>query len=184
MQIKSVFGLLVKNIKCIQNYFEYAQEFKVFLRTHGERFEVLRKDKYPCLYDKTKSTSFDKHYVYHTAWAARRLSALKPVDHTDISSLTYFSTLVSAFIPVSFYDYRPVDIRLGNLTCNHADITALPFKNNSIRSLSCMHVIEHIGLGRYGDVLDVDGDLKAISELIKSAFNKRRPIFCCTDWKS
>lgn len=28
-----------------------------------------------------------------------------------------------------------------------------------------MHVIEHIGLGRYGDPIDVDGDLKAISEL-------------------
>jgi Caenorhabditis protein of unknown function, DUF268. len=28
-----------------------------------------------------------------------------------------------------------------------------------------MHVIEHIGLGRYGDPLDPDGDLKAISEL-------------------
>lgn len=27
-----------------------------------------------------------------------------------------------------------------------------------------MHVIEHIGLGRYGDPLDVEGDLKAIRE--------------------
>ncbi len=35
----------------------------------------------------------------------------------------------------------------------------------SVESLSCKHVIEHIGLGRYGDVLDPGGDLKAISEL-------------------
>jgi hypothetical protein len=28
-----------------------------------------------------------------------------------------------------------------------------------------MHTIEHIGLGRYGDKLDINGDLKAISEL-------------------
>jgi SAM-dependent methyltransferase len=28
-----------------------------------------------------------------------------------------------------------------------------------------MHVVEHIGLGRYGDVIDWDGDLKAINEL-------------------
>ena len=41
----------------------------------------------------------------------------------------------------------------------------LPFEDNSIESLSCMHVIEHIGLGRYGDPLDPQGDLKAISEL-------------------
>jgi|SRR5690606_18801591 len=28
-----------------------------------------------------------------------------------------------------------------------------------------MHTIEHIGLGRYGDPLDYDGDIKAIGEL-------------------
>jgi hypothetical protein len=28
-----------------------------------------------------------------------------------------------------------------------------------------MHVVEHIGLGRYGDPLDSEGDLKAINEL-------------------
>jgi hypothetical protein len=28
-----------------------------------------------------------------------------------------------------------------------------------------MHVIEHVGLGRYGDPLDPEGDLKAIVEL-------------------
>jgi SAM-dependent methyltransferase len=28
-----------------------------------------------------------------------------------------------------------------------------------------MHVIEHVGLGRYGDTLDANGDLKALAEL-------------------
>jgi SAM-dependent methyltransferase len=28
-----------------------------------------------------------------------------------------------------------------------------------------MHVVEHVGLARYGDPLDYDGDLKAIAEL-------------------
>ena len=28
-----------------------------------------------------------------------------------------------------------------------------------------MHVIEHVGLGRYGDPIDPDGDLKAIAEI-------------------
>jgi len=41
----------------------------------------------------------------------------------------------------------------------------LPFDDNSVESLSCMHVIEHIGLERYGDPLDPQGDIKAISEL-------------------
>lgn len=41
----------------------------------------------------------------------------------------------------------------------------LPFENNSVESLSCMHTVEHIGLGRYGDPVDADGDIKAINEL-------------------
>ena len=28
-----------------------------------------------------------------------------------------------------------------------------------------MHTVEHIGLGRYGDPIDPDGDIKAITEL-------------------
>ena len=42
---------------------------------------------------------------------------------------------------------------------------SLPFADNSLESVSCMHTVEHIGLGRYGDPLDPDGDLKAIEEL-------------------
>lgn len=41
----------------------------------------------------------------------------------------------------------------------------MEFNDSSINSLSCMHTVEHIGLGRYGDKIDPDGDLKAIEEL-------------------
>jgi predicted SAM-dependent methyltransferase len=72
---------------------------------------------------------------------------------------------ISAFIPVKFYDYRPAKLNLSSLQCNFADIVKLPFDDNSIESLSCMHVVEHIGLERYGDPFDPQGDLKAIREL-------------------
>ena len=42
---------------------------------------------------------------------------------------------------------------------------AMPFADNSVESLSCMHTVEHVGLGRYGDTMDPSGDIKAISEL-------------------
>lgn len=158
-------GYLKQRARSIRNYFLYQKQYQIFKATHGERFLVEDNDRYPCLNDKNTTTSFDKHYTYHTAWAARKLKELNPFEHVDISSLTYFSTLISAFIPVKFYDYRPAKIELDNFSCNHADIIQLPFPNSSINSLSCMHVIEHIGLGRYGDPLDVDGDLKAIEEL-------------------
>ena len=124
-------------------------------------------NKYPCLDDKTKETLFDRHYIYHTAWAARILSKAKPIKHVDISSSLYFSSIVSAFISVDFYDYRPPELKLSNLRIDRADLLSLPFKDNSIPSLSCMHTVEHVGLGRYGDQLDPDGDLKAIKELVR-----------------
>jgi hypothetical protein len=83
----------------------------------------------------------------------------------DISSTLHFCSIVSAFIPVKFYDYRPADLCLSGLSSEFADLLALPFPSASVESLSCMHTVEHVGLGRYGDPIDPDGDLKAIAEL-------------------
>lgn len=144
---------------------ENFDKFKNLSELSGNRFEIMDEDKYPCLTDDTNITKYDRHYVYHTAWAARTLSDLKPKCHVDISSSIYFATIVSAFVPIIFYDYRPADICLSGLVSKHADITKLPLQTGSIESLSCMHVVEHIGLGRYGDTIDPDGDIKAINEL-------------------
>jgi ubiquinone/menaquinone biosynthesis C-methylase UbiE len=77
----------------------------------------------------------------------------------------HFSTLISTFIPVEFYDYRPAEVKLKNLKCLRGDLLSLPFEDNSVESISCMHTIEHVGLGRYGDPIDPLGDKKAINEL-------------------
>lgn len=153
----------IKELKFISEYLK----FRRISRLHTHRFSLRYKDRYPCIHDRTKSTSFDSHYVYHTSWAARILAQRNPTYHIDISSDLRFVTLVSAFIPIKFYDYRPPSITLSNLTCEHADALSLPFEDDSVKSLSCMHVVEHIGLGRYGDPLDYEGDLKAILELIR-----------------
>lgn len=125
----------------------------------------LWRDRYPCLGDKVPVTNFDRHYIYHPAWAARILVQTSPELHIDISSSLHFVSLVSAFLPVKFYDYRPANLQLSNLACEKADLRALPFDDQTVHSLSCMHVVEHVGLGRYGDPLDPDGDIKAMREL-------------------
>ena len=56
-------------------------------------------------------------------------------------------------------------MNLSGLESSFADLNKLPFDDHSQPSISCMHTIEHIGLGRYGDPLDPQGDLKAIEEL-------------------
>lgn len=146
----------------------FNTQLKTFRELAGrttQRFTLNEADLYPCLSDATATTGFDRHYVYHPAWAARILARTSPEEHVDISSSLHFCTMLSAFIPVKFYDYRPAQLDLPNLTSSFADLMALPFESRSQKSLSCMHTVEHVGLGRYGDPLDYDGDLKAIAEL-------------------
>jgi SAM-dependent methyltransferase len=147
---------------------KFIEDFKKFYsgaQQTGTRFRLDWNERYPCLGDQTESTQFDRHYVYHTAWAARVLAKTKPARHVDISSSLYFCSIASAFIPIEFYDYRPPRLELSQLKVAHADLAQLFFESDSLESLSCMHVVEHIGLGRYGDPIDYDGDLKAIREL-------------------
>lgn len=141
--------------------------FKKMILESDSRLSVSWSDRYPCLVDANQKVSFDRHYVYHCAWAAQRLAKTRPVLHIDIGSHIYFNALISAFIPIKFYEYRDVDLKLSNLQIEKADLLSLPFEDSSIKSLSCMHVVEHIGLGRYGEPLDPKGDLKAIAQLVR-----------------
>jgi hypothetical protein len=162
------FGWIGRTGRNLASHLKFRAEFRRFERMTeicGQRLPLKWDDRLPCLDDRTSSTSYDRHYVYHPAWAARVLAKTAPLCHVDLSSSLHFCTLVSAFIPVRFYDYRPANVKLSNLTSEAADLLALPFEDRSISSLSCMHVVEHVGLGRYGDPLDPQGDLKAIQEL-------------------
>jgi SAM-dependent methyltransferase len=139
--------------------------FKKLSRKSKQRFNFQWKDRYPCLNEKIPSHDIEPHYTYHPAWAARILAQINPEIHIDISSSLSFCTIVSAFVSVKLYEYRQPNLNLDNLSSESADLLHLPFEDESVESLSCMHVVEHIGLGRYGDTVDPDGDLKAIFEL-------------------
>jgi len=157
--------ILIRFPKKIARFFSYLRELNRFRNKNDKRFSVKTSNMYPCLKDTITKTPFDHHYTYHPAWAARILAQTKPAYHVDISSILSFSTIISAFVPVKFYDYRPADLKLNNLESGFADLKQLTFSDNSIPSLSCMHTIEHIGLGRYGDEIDPQGDIKSINEL-------------------
>jgi len=147
---------------------EFISQYKDLLNLQKKskiRFTLDESNFYPCLYDNTLNTRYDRHYVYHPAWAARIIRDNKPTKHIDISSSLYFCSMLSAFIPVDFYDYRPANLLLDNLKSVAGDLINLPFTSNTIESISCMHTVEHVGLGRYGDPLNYDGDIKAINEL-------------------
>ena len=124
-------------------------------------------DSYPCLGEWTSSTPFDPHYFYQGAWLARRIAARRPHRHVDVGSSVLTLSVLSATTDVLHLDYRPLQAELPGLRCLGGDILDLPLADASVDSLSCLHVIEHIGLGRYGDPIDPEGARKAAAELIR-----------------
>ncbi len=145
----------------------FRNEFRRFqaLSHDDTRFAPAWEDRFPCLDDATGTTDYDSHYVLHTGWAARVLACTRPTIHVDFGSSLYFASIASAIVPFQFFDYRPARLPLPGIITGAADLTSLPFRDGEIHSVSCMHVIEHVGLGRYGDPLDPTGDLKAAREL-------------------
>ena len=140
---------------------DMKREYDMFLSVSDDRFKVT----YDTRSLKELNQVFDKHYICHTAWAARVIAEIRPHKHVDIASSVFFNAMVSAYVPIEFYDFRTWKLGLDNLTTRFEDVRNLTFADNSIQSLSCMHVVEHIGLGRYGEDLDPEGDLKSMAEL-------------------
>ncbi len=150
--------------KGLGGYLRYLADWRRYARLPGA--EAIRlMDSYPQVHDRTETIEIDPHYFYGNGWAMRRIISAAPQWHVDIGSQSMFVNLLGATIPVVFVDYRPLARPLTGLRCLAGNIVALPFTNSSIGSLSCLHVIEHIGLGRYGDPLDPDGTRKAAREL-------------------
>lgn len=124
-------------------------------------------DAYPCLGDWVANTPFDPHYFFQAAWLARQLANDLPSRHLDIGSDAKLICTLSAFVPIEFMDVRPLEANLPGLKCTQGDILDLSMSDGSVPSLSCLHVVEHIGLGRYGDPIDPLGSQKALSELAR-----------------
>ena len=122
-------------------------------------------DMYPCLGDWTTTTPFDSHYFYQGAWLARKLRMESPLKHVDVGSSVMMLSVISAYVETEFVDLRPIDTNLSGLIARPGSILSLDFLDDSVPSISCLHVIEHIGLGRYGDPLDARGSIKAAAEL-------------------
>lgn len=142
----------------------YARDFHAYRRA-ARPAPVRFSDAVPALHDRSANHEIDSHYFYLNAWAMRRILGAAPSRHVDIASQTVMASMLSAALPVTYYDYRPLRATLDNLTCEQGNVVDLVIPSDSVSSLSCLHVAEHIGLGRYGDPIDPDGTRRAAREL-------------------
>ncbi|MHA3098251.1 DUF268 domain-containing protein [Acinetobacter brisouii] len=112
-----------------------------------------------------KYTPLEPTYFFQDSWAAKHIFILKPKHHYDVGSSVKTMGILSQFTPITLIDIRPIELELPNLYFKKGSILSLPFKDNSLDTISSLCVVEHIGLGRYGDEIDAYGSEKAIKEL-------------------
>ena len=151
-------------IKVSSIFIKFLKEYKK-LKQDGDKFDLSINDMQPYFFDRTDLTPIEPVYFFQDIWFAKKIFELKPKIHYDIGSSVKTLSIISQFVPVNMVDIRPIDVKVENFNFIKGDITNLPFENNSIDSLSSLCVIEHIGLGRYGDEIDSRGSEKAIDEI-------------------
>lgn len=162
----SQFADPVRFVRGIRGLAWYFRDYRAYRRAPGAEAMGWR-DLRPALHDHSATHEVDAHYFYVNAWAIRRITAVSPRRHVDIASQLVFVSLASATIPIIYLDYRPLRVRLSGLRVVSGNLVGLPFRDGSIESLSCLHVAEHVGLGRYGDPLDPLGTRKTAAELTR-----------------
>jgi len=152
-------------LKLPASYVRYLRAWKQFQALGGEaHFEDLA----PSLLERNNKQSGAGHYFYQDIWALNKLAELRPSEHHDVGSrLDGFVGQATAICHVICYDIRPPNFKLPRFEFRQSSVLNLPLTDQSIASLSCLHVGEHIGLGRYGDDLDPDGTCKALKELMR-----------------
>ncbi len=107
-------------------------------------------------------------YFFQDQRVAQWIYEENPRRHVDVGSrLDGFIGHLSVFRKVEVLDLRPAPAAVSNVTFHQLDLMeALPPEwIEATDSLSCLHTIEHFGLGRYGDSIDVDGHCKGLAQL-------------------
>ena len=119
--------------------------------------------------DKSDVIQNNSHYFNQDLLVANYINKTKPNRHVDIGSrIDGFVSNVASFRKIEIFDIRKNKIFFENIKFKRADITKLNKKYfNYSDSVSCLHTIEHIGLGRYGDAIDPQGHIKAFNNLKK-----------------
>lgn len=107
-------------------------------------------------------------YFFQDLQVARWILTAQPRRHVDVGSrLDGFIGHLAVFRQVDVLDIRPQPLSVPNVHFHQVDLAAdLPAEWVACTdSLSCLHTIEHFGLGRYGDDVDPLGHLKGLEQL-------------------
>lgn len=125
---------------------------------------------FPCLGDRFESSGVASgHYFHQDLLVAQKIYENKPELHVDIGSrVDGFVAHVATFREIEVFDVRHLTTEWGNIKFRQQNFMASdnPY-TDYCDSISSLHAIEHFGLGRYGDPIDVDGHLRGLENIYK-----------------
>ena len=123
---------------------------------------------FPVLADKYKQGGTSKgHYFHQDLLVAQRIFKANPKRHIDVGSrIDGFVSHVASFREITVIDIRAITSDVNNIQFEQADMMSQDLEIDAqCDSLSCLHALEHFGLGRYGDPIHVDGHLRGLNNL-------------------
>ena len=149
----------------------FVQDLLAFRRGYKGRL-VLN----PCLGDRYQEGGSTKNeYFWQDLLVAQDIFQRKPVRHVDVASrIDGFVAHVASFRTVEVFDIRPVTVSIPGVIFQQADLMSSDSVHSHLQgqlgycdSLSCLHALEHFGLGRYGDPVDPLGYQRGLANLAK-----------------
>ncbi|QWD96884.1 DUF268 domain-containing protein [Polynucleobacter sp. MG-6-Vaara-E2] len=151
--------------KKISLLWRYAQESCLFTRNGG------RIDKYwPITSEYHHQAGFATgHYFHQDLLVANFIATNNPDRHIDVGSrISGFVAHVASYRKIELIDIRKLDPGPHqNISFVQLDLSSSSLEPEITDSISCLHAIEHFGLGRYGDPIDPKGHHKGFANLIK-----------------
>jgi hypothetical protein len=156
-------------LSALRGWRRYVRDRAIFRRTGNQNAFAWGKE-LPILTEWDESSGALGTYFYQDQLVARWIHEDSPSRHVDVGSrLDGFVGSLSVFREVEVLDIRPQHETISNVKFHQLDLMLpLPEKwIDSTPSLSCLHTIEHFGLGRYGDAIDPEGHLKGLAQLKK-----------------
>lgn len=157
--------LILQSAKGWKYYKKDLREIKRQLKGNSD-FALA--DNYPVLRERFETNGdLKSHYFHEDLVVAQRVFENKPQKHVDVGSrVDGFVAHIATFREVEVFDIRPQQTIVKNMKFVTADFMNIsPELHNYTDSLSSLNVIEHFGLGRYGDPIDVNGHLKGLENM-------------------
>lgn len=149
----------LKGIHAVRQMRQYRRNRRAFESSGGTAMFPHGRS-YPCLNDRRSTAGTAKgQYFHQDLLVAQWVFADMPQRHIDVGSrVDGFVAHLASFMPVVVLDIRPLTTSARNLRFVQRDIMESdPTWDAVADSVSCLHTIEHFGLGRYGDRIDPDG---------------------------